>query len=434
MKLLCLGYYDKFARFFIAIEKESKKNNSNLQFELWNTHFSGYLYAFLRRKSTKWLGGSIGLKLIFTRKKNKTIKEHHQGIAIRPLMQQLLQNHPKIAEKKASSFVIAYIDYIHQKLNIFKPTHILMVGDARLPFLITKQLAKLQNIPVWHVEQGPFGTTVFDAKGVNANAAIRTTPLSPLRSPEIEQKIESFIHRPKEKKYKRSPFYRGMDYFLEYLLGRTSLFSPDLKEFHFFQKKHSLKNHAPLLQTSSPLFLLICQVPFDVNMTHHSPHFSNHFSILKAVHENLPSGVQLVVREHPIYRGRYEKEFYTYLQKQQIAVDTNKNATTLLEKAQAIVVNNSTLGLEAIARNKAVVVLGNAYYDREHLCLKLHKQQQLAQLLAKAQNFQLDKAIKNAFLARYFFHYLVDGFITDKSSKAAQQIAHQLEQYCTKPS
>ena len=87
--------------------------------------------------------------------------------------------------------------------------------------------------------------------------------------------------------------------------------------------------------------------------------------ILKWTFQNLPLGIDLVVREHPNFIGSYEKELYNFIKTNDniISLD-NFDLKTSINNSIIVVVNNSTVGIEAILQNKKLVVLGDCYYDK----------------------------------------------------------------------
>lgn len=148
--------------------------------------------------------------------------------------------------------------------------------------------------------------------------------------------------------------------------------------------------------------------------------------MVQAIYQNLPTNSTLIIREHPLYRGKYGSDFYQFLQQNNIYIDFQKNFNIVMQKSEVIIVNNSTVGIEAIAKGKRVVVLGDAYYDSSGLCLKLQEKEKLSSVLQEALHFKIDRKRINAFLYEFLNHHLVNGFITDKNLKAAQTIANRL--------
>ena len=117
-------------------------------------------------------------------------------------------------------------------------------------------LAKSRNIKVLYIEQGPFNTTFFDDKGVNANISIRGRISSKNNNLSPQTKLEF-----NTKKYNRSPIYRGLDILLMTLFERTYFYPPDLK----YSDLNSYRSKRSFIKTEysndEQIALLILQVP-----------------------------------------------------------------------------------------------------------------------------------------------------------------------------
>ena len=50
MNILCVGYFDKFSRFFLAIERHLKKDYPYVKLNILSIHISAFLYTILRFK------------------------------------------------------------------------------------------------------------------------------------------------------------------------------------------------------------------------------------------------------------------------------------------------------------------------------------------------------------------------------------------------
>ena len=430
MNVFCIGYYDKFSRFFIHIEKHLKQKHPDLKFSIASIYISGYLYSKLRNLPSSALTFQAWLLAYKHRKKYHKIissETHYKGFHIENLISLYKENNSNSIIKQA----LAYIDILDEKLK--DVDILLLIGDLRLPVEIAKTIAEKQKITTYFIEQGPYQTTLFDAQGVNANASIRGYQSTETKnSTEKEDFINHFTNREKKKKYNRSPLYRGLDYFLEALLSKTPILPPDLKInnplFKYKNQRLASKSFSNYKSTTSKnIFLLICQVPFDVNMTHHSPFYKNHEEILEDVYSHLPENSILVVREHPIYKGKYGTRFYNYiLNNKTIFLDTHQDFSKILSTTNVVIVNNSTVGLEAIVQNKTVVALANSYYDSSDICLKLAEKAQLNLLLKKALTYKIDKTSKVNFLYNFFKHHLIEGFITDEYLTAPKTIAEKI--------
>lgn len=427
MKVVCIGYYDKFARFFIGIKKQLTTKHPQVQFSILNIYFSGYFYALLRFIPSSFISYRALARSFLKRKKYKKILSEHssyKGFSI----EELTKNYYCQKNKTAIQLqALAYIDLLEKKIKNID--YLLLIGDLRLPFEIARKFAQQNNISTYYIEQGPYKTTFFDQKGVNANASIRFFNSSD-ETNLVEKKefIQHFIQRKKNRKYNRSPIYRGIDYLLEALLNKTPFLPPDLKiDYSIFGKRKVNSISSSETSTYQQTFLLICQVPFDVNMTHHSPFYSNHYQILLDVHKNLPEKSKLIIREHPVYKGKYSAKFYEYLKTQEnIFLDTNSGFNECIQASDVVIVNNSTVGLEAIVHKKTVIVLANSYYDASGICLKLNKKEDLKKLLKEALQYKIDETKRINYLFHLFKNHLLEGYITDRNLPAAKTIANYL--------
>ena len=97
-----------------------------------------------------------------------------------------------------------------------------------------------------------------------------------------------------------------------------------------------------------------------------------------------------------------------------------------LNNVNAVIVNNSTVGLEAIAHNKAVLTLGNSYYDESNICLKMYEKKMLKNLLVEVLSYQPDKVKVINFLYYFFTEQVVEGYITDSKLIAASNVLKKI--------
>lgn len=430
MNVLSIGYYDDFARFFLEIKKELIKKDNKIEFKYLTLYLSGFLYWKIHNNNTSFYSMKVWINALLNRKKYRQIIAEHSTYKDIDL-DKIISYHVRSGNSQADKLklqAISYIDVYEKLFDDFCPDVIISSGDSRMAVEILIKMAEQKNIKLYYFEQGPFGTTFIDTQGVNANASIRTLniPVLDQDTESLEKEINAFYTRQKSAKHQRNKIYRASDYLFQGILNMIGLLPPDIlmevkkeKKFIAYDKltktNHSTKN----------VFLLVLQVPYDVNMIYHSPFFSNHFSIVKSVYENLPEDSILIVREHPLYQGKYEKELYRYMIENSIPLD-DMPLYDSIDKADVIIVNNSTVGIEAISRYKPTIVLGNAYYDRESICLKLHKREDLNKIMQKALHYQVDKKEVNEFLKYYLYNYLINGHFRDENIHSAFHIAEKI--------
>ncbi len=432
-KILAIGYYDDYARFFLYIEKELKLVKTNLVFFYINIYLSGFLYTLFNKfRITTLISYKAWFSVLLNKKKYLDCIKNvdYKGVNLNEITKfdTKLNNydHNKINSLKLQA--CAYIDIVIDIFESYKPDLLLLSDDSRLVIEIMNHFAKFYEVNVLYFEQGPFRTTIFDNKGVNANASIRDVKLevSELNFNEKLEKINNFFERPKSKNYIRIPFYRGMDYIAQLILSKISFFPIDLKNGKIKVVNKDLyslvldkKNNLKILDENEKLnILLVLQVPFDVNLVYHSPLFKNHYEIVKNVHEAMPSNCNLIIREHPLYRSRYEQELYYIIKNEpNIFIDVESKLDEMILKSSIVIVNNSTVGIESIAKFKNTVVLGNSYYDKEEICFKLKNKEDLKLTILEAFSSQLNKNNIIDYLYKLCFDFLIEGHYKDSDLK-----------------
>ncbi|NRD20752.1 hypothetical protein HNV08_11890 [Winogradskyella eckloniae] len=425
MKVICLSTLDKFSRFYLDIERQLKaKNHSKISLKVYSLYISGFLYTLFRFKPSYWITVKAWI-LAHRRRKHYLSIINSQDVYKSFAFDTYYKFHTALSDKIPTIALqlqtLAYIDVFEAKFTKEQPDFLITIGDSRLCIEIAIAVAKSKNIKVFYIEQGPFNTTFFDDKGVNANISFRDKDTTSLKINRPTEPIRSHTE-----KYKRSPIYRGLDMVLMTLFEHTSLYPPDLKysDLNSYRSKTASKQNINL--SSENTILLILQVPLDVNMIYHSPLYNTHTEIIADIYSYLPKAVTLVVREHPLYINKYEPSLYNYISKNNIVIDNTSTLHHALENAKVVIVNNSTVGIEAILKYKPVVVLGNAFYDHSSVCLKLGNKQELSNVLEKALNFVPDTTKIDTFETELYNSVLIQGAITDKVLKSSKTIANYL--------
>ncbi|OBQ55553.1 hypothetical protein JJL45_07255 [Tamlana sp. s12] len=431
MNVTCIGYFDKHSRFYLDIRKELRKTRNNLSFKILSICFSGFLYNFIRYRSCQWPPLKVWIQASKNKKKYKEIinkTDVYDGINYKKLISYHINLNQNISETQLLLQCLAYIDFFKAYFRKHQTDTLILLGDSRLIIETCVAVAKKLEIKIFYVEQGPFNTTFFNDVGANANAVISETHTKASFS-EIKQEVDKLISSVAPKKQKRSFIYRGFDFIFSILFEKTKLYPPDLKHTDTFPIlfKRKKEEHV-IINPNNNIILLILQVPMDVNMIYHSPYFNNHFSILKSVHENLPQKTQLVIREHPVYRGKYEKALYQYASKHDIKFDNASSLKEALAYSNLVVVNNSTVGIEAISLKKSVVVLGKSYYNSTKICISYTPSENLSWILEKGLEFKLDDKNRYFFLYNLKHNNLIQGTINAKHLKASKIIAKKVLQ------
>lgn len=420
--VVCVGYLDKHTRFYHKIHQSTQKNLST-KFVIHSINLSGWLKKLIYLKRGYWIPAQAWW--VSQRKKNtyKSIikgKELYRNIDFNSLLNYHIKNSPKTNIEYLQIQSLAYIDIYEAQVKKLKPSLFLLLGDSRLSIECCVAVAKKHEIPIYFLEQGPNNTTIFNSQGVNANWPITS-------GHEVPKTAHKKLELPNSKTtYFRNPIFRGIDFLTHYMLNGMYVYPPDLH-----QKKYGIRTKISKsiitpnyqLDKDQSIFFLALQVDSDVNMIYHSPYFNNSFELLSNIYHSLPANAKLIVREHPKQKGRYCNELYRFVDNNQIILDNKTPLIQLLDVANVVIVNNSTVGLEALLKHKVLVVLGKAYYDFDEICLRIHNINELKDILFKAQNKTVNKMAINGFLYNLFNNHLIEGDIASKKTIAAQKIA-----------
>ena len=155
-------------------------------------------------------------------------------------------------------------------------------------------------------------------------------------------------------------------------------------------------------------------------------YFSFYLDIIKDISKNLPDDIKFIVREHPLYIGKYEKAVYDFIREHNIIIDNESTLDDALKNAELIIVNNSTGGIEAIKKYKSVIVLGDAFYDNEEVCLKLKSRDELSDLLKMGLNRKVDKNKIDNYIKMLYDTVMIEGSISDETLTSSKKIANIL--------
>jgi len=425
MNVICIGYFDKHSRFFLDIREWIKTNTDHsVKFKTLSIHFGGYLYNILRFKYSTWINFKAWFKIFTNRRKyeKQLQSKAYKGIDIEKHIEFHLKLNKQAPVDALCLQAMAYIDIFEAMFNKIIPNYLLTLGDSRLCIEIAVEVAKQKKIKVFFIEQGPFKTTFFDDKGVNANLSIR-------KNTELMRTITEHNNPNQQKaiKYNRSPIYRGLDILLMTLFENTVIYPPDLKftDINSYRKKNSSKKSKIDIKNMNYI-LFPMQIPLDVNMIYHSPNYNSHLEIVKDLFEHLPDKFKLILREHPLYIGKYDNELYEYINTHNICIDNTSTLNKALDSASVVIVNNSTVGIEAISRYKPVIVLGNAFYDNKKVCFKLNNKCELSELIKLAILNEPNIIEIDRFINLLYNTVMLKGGVTDKNLISSKTIANHL--------
>jgi capsule polysaccharide modification protein KpsS len=139
------------------------------------------------------------------------------------------------------------------------------------------------------------------------------------------------------------------------------------------------------------------------------------------------NGLPIVVKEHPADIGRVS---YHSLRKRypDIIWLRKYDLRALLQKASLVITVNSTVGVEALLYHKAVIALGEAFYNVEDVVYHCSSLDKLANIMDKALQKRVDEELIDKFLYFLRFDYLIPGTWRDPKAACVNLVANKLEE------
>ena len=156
-------------------------------------------------------------------------------------------------------------------------------------------------------------------------------------------------------------------------------------------------------------------VPFQVNtdsqITIHSPWIRNMdhlFEVISAVQRQMQDkGLAFVFKEHPSSAQSYQHLHQRIHGNRHLLFANNCSTQELIEKAQAVITINSTVGLEALLLDKRVIALGNAFYAFDGLAKHVESESELIEVLNNLEHWLTDGKLRENFLRYIQSEYAV---------------------------
>ena len=404
MRILTIGYYDDFARFFLAIQKRLTSKNRKTIFRYESIYISGFLYMLSNFKGSSCCSLIALFNSLVHRKKYKKYASasSYKGVNLDKVINYNLKT-SNCSKDELKILAASYTDYFERIIESFNPDIAILSGDTRMSVEILKTLLESKNVKILFFEQGPFKSTIIDEKGVNASTSFANIFESEFVDNAIFQEIDEMK---RQKKYFRIPLFRLCDYLLLFLglapkdwLEKEYPKQRAIKPANYIRKKKNITDYC-----------LILQVPLDANMVHHSPFFKSHEEIVKNIYENLPKNSTL----HLLFKSRYERGLYDFAESKNIKfieMDLNE----CLKQSDIIIVNNSTVGIEAIEQLKPTIVLGNCYYKNSEICIPLNSKNDLERVLLDAKEYKVSKNKVTEYLNFLIKKCLIKGHFRNSS-------------------
>jgi len=167
---------------------------------------------------------------------------------------------------------------------------------------------------------------------------------------------------------------------------------------------------------------IVCYSPWIQNMAHLA-------SVLIAAQPAFrAAGLEVVVKPHPKCSTRNAK-ILSLLRTHGVTVVTDTDSKLLVTQSQAVLTINSTVGLEALAAGKKVIVLGQAFYRIEGISLGASNSSELQSAIDQLAQWAPDNQAVSGLMNYLRQEYQITGDWRTADAAHIQGLLHRLEQF-----
>lgn len=314
---------------------------------------------------------------------------------------------------------------------------------------VTRIIADKRGIDTQIFEDGLFRpyTITCDPKGINAQASVPRLP-SFYDSVQIDkERLEHFLFKPEKKNmYNRVQENILLVALIKFIsmLGEYFRIAPKLYahisftqavKYFLFKKKFKYQKHDEVELPEEYIFLPF-QVARDTQIFYNSPTIKTMEQLLEIVktgvdelNKNENRNVKIIVKEHPedISRNNYRNLKKRYEQNNDVIFIQKYNINKLISNSLAIITVNSTVGIEALAKYKRVITLGDALYNIGGIATHCDNPERLGEVISQSLKAKLNIDRIEKFLYYLRFTYQIEGTINTPNLQTAKNVADRIQ-------
>lgn len=328
----------------------------------------------------------------------------------------------KISQYEKKYFA-SYIRFIENYIIENEIKIIVMQNDTRWQHQLAIHVAKKLNIKYFVFELGLFrpNSITIDPNGVNYNNSVPRNKNYYLDSRKYNyfnlETVKSDISE-----FKRNVIL--IKYLIYYKIGEilnlNSIPNKEIKLSEYikrFLKAYTNKKQNEFILPKDIKYIFVpLQVSNDSQTLVHS-NFKNMIEFMEIVIDGVKKynksnelNLKIIFKEHPMDIGKVDySEFYSKYSTDEDIIFTKYGSTEkLIENSEVVVTINSTVGLEALEKNKKVITLGRAFYSIDGICENA-TESNLNLVIEKVLHEDLDIVLLNNFIEYLKYNYSVEG-------------------------
>jgi capsular polysaccharide export protein len=150
------------------------------------------------------------------------------------------------------------------------------------------------------------------------------------------------------------------------------------------------------------------QVDYDTQIITHSHWIKNMrmlFDVIKSVAKD--SEYHFIFKEHPSSGIEYSDLHKKAASIPNMSFRNTYSTQELIEKSQAVITINSTVGIESLLFHKKVIVLADAFYNIKNITYQARDKKALLEQINNIKMLELDTKIVDNFLKYLYHDYLI---------------------------
>lgn len=358
--------------------------------------------------------------------------------------------HKKISSRELSLYK-RYMNYINQFVEKNNISIICLFNGYHWLDQIAKVIADKKKIKVIYFEDGLFRpyTVTCDPKGINSNSLV---PKEDSFYDELsinEERLSKYLYRPENDKlldFKKENLLLTAIVKLLSMIGSSFRIHPNYyahitfwQALKYFVTKNLFRfRRSDKIPFKEEYVFLPFQVSRDTQIFYNSPHIRDMESLMKLVYRTIQqynkenhTNLRLIVKEHPedMSRNNYKKLKKEFKNNPTVLFVKKYNIHEIIKHAKCIITINSTVGLEALAKHKKVITLGDALYNIKGVVEHCDHPNKLGEAFNAVMRKNLNKKRIDKFLYFLRFHYQVEGTIQSRSKITSLNIAKKLINY-----
>lgn len=264
-----------------------------------------------------------------------------------------------------------FFKYIKYSLIIDNKNDLYIFWNGKKPrHLIAIQIIKLLDIKIKYMENGLLpNRLVFDGNGVNFENSVP-------RNRRFFEEYTNNLHLPVE------------------LTPRIP------KNRNKFSKK---------VKALPKNFIFVpFQVDYDSQILLYSPWIKNMVELFNLI-EDISNDLDyiFVIKEHPSSNKNYLDLHKRCEKLEKIEFVNGYSTQELIEKSQAVMTINSTVGIESLLFYKKVIVIGDAFYNIDGITKSAKNRDQLLAVIKSLNDWKFETSLVENFLKYLYYEYLI---------------------------